>query len=456
MTSQHQTLTDAPRTHRRAVAFWERSPTLWRWVLCLMAMLLTVDLRLMGLGHAYDVFGDEIYYVDLGRSLWGGHYPPQFQHQGPFLLHPPLFFGFEAAWRDLFGPQASYFHLLYLDRDLNVVFAAISAGALFFIGERLGGRLAGAAAALLFAFSPYILRLNGRVLLETSALAFVLVGYAILFHALGERGRRARWWGIGAGIVMGLGVVCTDMAGLVTVVPLAVLLGLGWRCDRRTVALAVVGAIVPYVAYLVTLGASGTLGAFIHQETFGLRRLLGLVQVTGFNQAGAPSLVGKLLAQIAHFITTYLVCGLGVASAVYCLFSRRRELRVLGLFVASAILTLGYAVFFGTVEEQFLYFLSGPSILGVVVTGAALARGEGRLGARVLARFPRPRALGAGLLVVLLAAVAYDGSIWYATRTTPDNGLQREVAWFHRNVPHPGVIGTDSGVNKFLLTRSGE
>ena len=146
-------------------------------------MFLGGSLRFAHVGSAYDVWQDEVNYVDLSISFRHGQFPPRFDGD-PFLLHPPLFFALSALWEDLVRTSGSYFDVVDSVRALNIVFAIASAGLLYALGTRLGNRYTGAAAGLVFACDPYIMRQNGRALLETSTLMWVLAGYLILLRGL--------------------------------------------------------------------------------------------------------------------------------------------------------------------------------------------------------------------------------------------------------------------------------
>lgn len=418
------------------------------WLGLILVMVLAAVLRLVALGTAYDIFGDEINYVDLGTSMHHGQFPPVFPGSGPFLLHPPLFFALGAAWQLLLRPNPNdWFSLLNTARELNVLLAVVSAGCLYVLGARLGTRYTGAAAAVLFALDPYVLRENGRVYLEAGAMMLVLLGYLVLLRLFQHRARHPWLVAVGGGLLLGLSVVTKDMAALLVVLPLSAALVRKWGVDRRLTATALVSSLVPYAIYVIALAAVGSFGPFVTQETSGLRRALGLQKTTGFTRAGSPSLVHTLLAQLAGFWTTYAVLGLGVLAMVYlAMVSRRPDHRLWIAVTASGAFTIFYSLFFGTIEENFLYFLMVPAMLALAVAVTVLAR-------RVTWPSVQRRAsLLAGGLTLVLASNLF---LWAHTRTTPDNGMEALANWFRHDAAKPGLIGNDSSVAADVLQRSG-
>jgi 4-amino-4-deoxy-L-arabinose transferase-like glycosyltransferase len=410
---------------------------------------LTVVVRILDVARAYDINSDEVNYTDLSISLQHGTFPPTFQG-APFVLHPPAFFAIGGSWLGTLGIHGSYFNEVFGLRYLNVVFAAISAVLIYFLGVRMVGRSVGAGAAVLFAFDPYILRQNGRAMLETSTLAFVLAGYLLLLMLVESRTRHRRATAIAAGVLLGVGIVDKDMAAILVLAPLVVIAWKDFGIDRRLAVTALVAALVPYAIYVAALTAQGDLSFFVSQETLGLRRQLGLVQGTGFNAPGSPSLFSVARNQLVHYWVTYLISALGVVSSLYLLVrSDRPVLRIWSLVTLAGAISLVYAVLFGTIEEQMLYFMYVPALLALMATVVILARA--RYVERPKANHRLRRAVAWG---VLLFAV-YDLGVWVSVRSTQNDGLQRVTKWFAANAPHPGVIANDTEVTMLLLQRSG-
>jgi hypothetical protein len=404
--------------------------------------------RLISVGPAYDLTQDEVNYVDLSTSLRHGQFPPVFQGSGPFLLHPPLFFALGAAWQILWQPHGGWFGLLVLIRCLNATLAVVSAGCLYALGAQLGNRITGLVAAGLFAIDPYILRQNGRALLETCTMTLVLLGYIVILRMVQRRTARPFATAVCGGLLLGTSVVSKDLAVMLAVLPLVVLVAFGWGVPRRLGLTALTASLVPYGIYVAAVSAVGQFHSFYLQETAGLRRAVGEQRQTGFTKAGSPSLVHTLLIQTGGFVTTYLVVALSLVVTLYLLVaSKRPEHRLLVAVTGCGAITIFYSVFFGTIEEQFLYFLLVPAILSLAVgVTVFVERRRGRAGSPSWGRIA---------LVLLAVMTCYNLGLWVVTRTTPDNGQQRIAAWFSAHAPHPGIIGNDTQVTVYALQRTG-
>jgi 4-amino-4-deoxy-L-arabinose transferase-like glycosyltransferase len=401
-----------------------------------------------------DVFGDEVIYVDLSTSVSNGHYPAHFANEGVFLLHPPLFFLIGAVWERLAGPFADYFQLVDSMRLLEALFAVATAALVAAITTRIAGRRWGTAAGALFAVEPYALRTNGRVLLETPALAFVLAGYLVL---LGHSALRAATGGgvatsstahparraAAAGLLMGLGIVTVEIAAVIIVGPLLAAMWRRWLLPRRLSLLALGAALAPYGAYLVSLAATHHLEAFF---LIGLRRVLGLINVTGFNAPGAPSLMQTLLDQASMFGTTYVLVGLGLLAGLYLLCFGLEDGKVVGSMVLFSAVAIGFEAAFGTIEEQFLYVLLVPALVAVACAAHRVWRRRRRTthASRGLTGWLVPIAL------VFVLIPLYDFGVWAHDRSQPNDGLAEVSSYLKRNAGSD-VVGTNVSVATNVL-----
>jgi hypothetical protein len=405
--------------------------------------------RLVDITRAYDINGDEIDYSSLTLSLRSGFFPPVFNGTR-FLLHPPFFFGLGSVWADAFRLHGSYIDLLLALRPLNALLAGISAGLLYALGVRMVGRAVGVGAALLFALDPYILRQNGRVMLETSSMALLLAGYLVLVSVMEGRSRHPTRTTVIAGALLGLAILDKDVCAILVVVPLVVMIWWDMGLSRKLILTTLMASLAPYAFFLAALTVGGYLPSFLSQETLGLRRQLGLVQETGFNTAGNPSLFGTAINQLAHFWVTYLISALGILGAAY-LVRRTREytMRLWAVVTLAGAISLAYSVIFGTVEEQMLYFMYIPAILSLMAALVVFARSRFHTYSTANHRFRRVVASA----VVLFSV--YDLGVWAQIRSAPDNGIQRALTWFQTYAPHPGVIANNTEVTTDLLVRSG-
>lgn len=432
---------------------------------------LTATIRLVGLGTANQITVDEIFYMNLGNSVRHGRIPPTLPpgegnvHQ-VFLLHPPGFFMLEALWEVVAGRPAGLVAQVIRARELNTVVAAISVVLIFALGRRLAGPGAGLAAGLLFSIDPYVIRENGLVFLETSTMMWVLAGMLLIVRVAQGSSRRPALEAGSGGLLFGLAVLTKDLVALETVAVLAVLAALGWVMARRLTLWALVMSVLPYSVYVVACVAQGYGGALVSAKTSGIRRALGITITTGFNRQGSPSLTGTLTSQASTFAFSYLIVGVGTVCGVSLLRSRRPEHRLLGLVTATAVVLIGYSLVFGTIEEQFLYYLSIPAIVASAVVLPGVIR-------RVLgpAAWRRPRAgshfrrvqerhtvrLRATVAVASLMAVTlmWNGIAWIDTQSHPVDEMQLLTTWLRANVSSGSSIAYAEGVIQFAVEYEG-
>ncbi|MEV7569086.1 phospholipid carrier-dependent glycosyltransferase [Streptomyces tanashiensis] len=395
-----------------------------------VAALLTVTLRLVESGRAGDVFIDEPIYRRLGDSAAAGGFPRT--SEGLFFLHPPGYFYVEAGWTKLVGEHPDIIAGVHSSRVLNALLAGVTAALLVFLVARVRSGGAGAVAGLVFALDQFCIRQNDRVLLETATMMWVLAGYLVLVGlARADPPSRPRARALLAGLFLGLAVLTKDHATLITVLPLLAALLLRWGPPRRLVALALSVTVLSYAVYVALVAGFGHFDEFWEAKTAGVRRLTGVVQETGFNAAGTPSLSGRLLDELPDYASTYLLLALTPVALV--LLWRRKEpvYRLLTLFHASAIVTLGYALAIGTLEEQALYLLFVPNLVALAVTVPAPSRH--RRGLRVVAGG------------ILLAVLATPAAVYAQNRWTPDDGFDRLRAYALTHVPAGSGIVTVDG-----------
>jgi 4-amino-4-deoxy-L-arabinose transferase-like glycosyltransferase len=422
------------------------------WLLPVLVVVLAVGLRLVNLTSSYDLFIDEPFYVTLGQSVAAGHMP--FAAGSLFFLHPPGHALLVALWiRTAGGVSGSIIEQVFALRYLNVLFAAATSLLLYLIGRRLSDPTAGLIAAILFAVSPWFIRQNSFVLLETSTLTFVLAGFlALLFLPSSTRRRRVML--VLIGLSFGYGILIKEFAVFVTMVPMVLI---AWRrpevtprhrktraeapiLRRSEAALVIAAACVPYGIWCLVIVMNGDFAQFWTQTTSGFRRASGLQKISGFNQTGTPSFVSTILANMSQFWTTYLLMGLGAVCSIYLLRQGSARLRVLGAFAFGSLPLLGYSVVFGANEEQFYYYLLIPSALAVGVSGRQIWRWAS----------PWLRRIIVVLAVVWLAS---DLTNWAIVHTTPDNETQQVDDWMRDNVPNGTAVAVTDSVQREIFLR---
>jgi hypothetical protein len=407
-------------------------------IVVLGAGVVSLGIRLALFSYSFDLFGDEVIYVKLGRSVYNGGFPsfPTSANQPPtpFFLHGPLFFYLESAWMRLWFNQTTLWTQVLQMRILNILLAAVTTVVLVLLVERASGSLwAAGATGLLFALDPYIIRQNDRVLLETSMMLFVVLGYFVFVHLIDRPAtRRNVLRAVGAGVLFGAAILTKDEAALLIMLPLAAAFILRWGPSRRLTAIAAGAAIGCYALYVAVVALtpffshwpphsliSANLRSFWQYKTSGLSRLLGQVQVTGFHHSG--SLVARLVSEAGTFATTYVLLALAALFVTLVLRRGNEVARVLGLLYLAAAIALFYAVTKGTLEEQELYLLAIPSLVIIPV-------------AVTLLRINR-RAVAVAALVALTVMAGFNTATIVHLRTHQDTGYSQLLAYTAKNVP---------------------
>jgi hypothetical protein len=413
------------------------------WGISLLLGTVAFVLRAVHLGRSWEIFIDEITYLRISQSVADSL---QVKLYGdPFYLHPPLFFFFEGAYVKLFNPSNGLIQQIYDVRYLNIVFASLSAIVLFGLGRRLAGWPAGVAAATIFALDPFIIKMNSRNVLETSAYLWVLLGYYIIVSALGDKlGAITTRRVLAAGFLFGLALLTKDMTAFVTLLPLAVCFTLNWALPRRQSALAGATVALVYAQYPVVIYIVGDWSSFTYQKLRGASRLAGFVQETGFNQQGGPSFLEAIISNLGQFATTYALLGSGTVAVCVLFFFGGAARRVVVAWTASAYALLAYGVGVGTLEEQFFYFLIIPSLLATVVAATLVLKISA-------IRDRRQQWLLRGTTFLAAVFVGWSGTVWAQVHFTPDNGYERVVAYLNENVPKGSRIASTTDTSDFML-----
>jgi Dolichyl-phosphate-mannose-protein mannosyltransferase len=402
--------------------------------------LLAAVIRLALIPRSFDLFGDEVVYADLGHSITHGGFP---RLQGPFFLHGPAFFYLEAGWIHLVGWPADLITRIGQVRALNALLAGATAAVLVLLAARAGSLRAGLVSGLLFTLDPFCIRQNDRVLLETAMLLWVLLGYLVLAPlAQGQEPRHARARAAGAGLLFGAAWLTKDEGALLSVLPVLAAAVLGWGPRRWLSLLTVSVATGCYAAYVTIVALGGEWSTWWFSKTAGVRRMLGMTQITGFNSRGAPSLLGRLSAEGRFFSTSYLLLLVAVP-AVLVLLRRGPLPRLLALFYLAGAAALGYAVTLGTLEENELYLLFVPSLLILPVAAVLWLRGRGGTRPARAVKGERGGGRGAGVFtaaVALLACVNLTTCVVWLVQ--PDNGFQRLRHYLTAHIPAGTTIAS--------------
>jgi 4-amino-4-deoxy-L-arabinose transferase-like glycosyltransferase len=448
------------------------------WFVGGLAGVITFYLRGIYLGRSYDIFIDEITYLHIAQNV--AEHLQVTLYGKTFYLHPPAFFFIEAAFLKGFDITGSTISQIYAVRYINAAFAGLSTTAILMIARHIGGWPAGLIAAALFALDPFIIKMNSLNLLDTSAVGWVLAGYWALLSTVEEKRNawtlwhklaglrlfatrwlprdlnradiattdRSRppgiWRPLLAGCFFGLALLTKDMTACLTLVPLAVCFLLNWAVPRITAVVTAMVTTLTYLTYPLTVFLIGDWDRFATQKLSGIARLAGLVKITGVNREHGPSLLDTVLTRIDQFGSTYLLFALGMIGLGVLLLFGRSASRLIAIWTASAYALLAYAALFGTLEEQFFYFLVLPSLLATVTGGAVLIQ-TGLVQGRA------QRLVFVSLIVLVLFLVGWNSKRWIESHFTPDNGYERVLAYLERHVPPESRVAATSETAQFLL-----
>ncbi|WP_236795433.1 glycosyltransferase family 39 protein [Amycolatopsis sp. GM8] len=396
--------------------------------LAVVVVLTAFACRALALPHGFELWVDEMVYTELGDTISQGHLPAL---EGiPFFLHPPGGFILEGAVIKAFGIHGDLMAQALQLRWLNVVLGALTAGTGFLLVRAVAGLGLSLCCAALLAFDPFVLRTNGRVFLETPAVLASLAGLLVLVTALARKERLSTRRAVFAGMLIGYGVFSKDALVMFAAVP--VVAAMFWRhtMHRRDGLTVLVSATAPYLAYLAVVGADGLFNLWSADKISGTRRLIGLDQTTGFNAPGAPDLWSRLVDQVAHFGTSYLLLLVCPVAGLVAALSADRARRLIGLSALSMGLFGVFAILFGTLEEQYGY--------GVVVAGIAALGAAG-------AELRRPAALAAIALVVVTVVLGNR------VIAEPDDGLVRVRDWVTANLPATARVGVTNNTAQWAF-----
>lgn len=410
-----------------------------------------------------DIFTDEIVYTRMSIRV-SGEGALVWDSGDPFVVHPPLYFILQGFYHSITGDHAApifaagdIFSSVYHARNLNAFFAGLTALVLFWMGRRLHGNGLGLLLAALFILDPFGVRINRRAMLETSAAFFSLLGVFILISPSDRRSislPRA----ILAGLLLGCGLLTKELT-----FPALIAVGIfsTWEFIRHPrqpgpalkTAAAIPVALLTYGLYPLWILMSGDWTSFFAEKFLSLRRLLGLIQLTGWNRPGI-SFLDLLIDRLTQYGPSYLLFGLGALATVVLLLWGRD--RLAGRFLASWGIVLypffAFITLFGSGNDQFFYFLLIPAI---ILTGYALIVFAAEIDRRFrFGNSPRFRmqlgsfqltvakVLSASLLIVVLPLNLF---LWLNTFAfTQDNGYYQLTQYVNTNLP-PGAMLNASG-----------
>jgi hypothetical protein len=418
-------------------------------------------LRIWSKDVAYGPFVDEILYATNAETTIANALIP-FSIQGtPFFLHPPLVFilGSLAVPEHLAGDSTHMVPaLIHSLRWVNIIAGALTIPVVAEIVRRTsdrgtqllrrspgrGSRVFALAAALLFAVDPFILRHNGRYLLETVSVGFAMLGYMIVMRAVGKQRLSAGTMILAAG-AFGLGILGKDMVAIGVILPLvaAGFMRLGGIGRLRWFILTGLSMAL-YALYVVYVNTSQYWQAWVDVKTSGVRRALGIEQTTGIHAPGAPNLVQSLAEQSATYWPSYLILALAVPATLYMLFRGTATQRLLSLVATATGAQLLFGLAGGGLEEQFLYFLIVPAILGVAAAASKVVADRTDAGKKIAAF-----ATTSALLVTAMVGANIASQV--EIRTNPDIAYNDAVTYLQEHADKNTPIAWAQGTTHYEL-----
>lgn len=371
---------------------------------------------------APDIFTDEIVYTRAAMRL-AAEGALVWDSGVPFLVHPPLYFLLAGLYNGLtnaanisaYSP-GDIFAGVYHTRLLNAVFAGLTALVLFGFSRRLAASQSaftrrqllwiGLSAALLFALDPFGVRINRRAMLETLAALLTLLGMLLVWTSVrdGEQqSRDAPPVGVKllsprallAGLALGASLLAKELSFIhlfaillfiawefIQALPGLLQSASGWRrlllplrSSAMVNGMAAVGlAGMTYLIYPLWAYSTGRWDLYIEEKLLGFQRMLGLVQLTGWNREGI-SFFSLLMQRLLDYGSNYLLLALGGAAALWLAIiglrrdpaaRSRRFLAAWGLVIYPFF---AFLMLFGSGNDQFFYYLLAPAVL--LATAAA-------------------------------------------------------------------------------------
>ncbi|HTY96866.1 MAG TPA: glycosyltransferase family 39 protein [Solirubrobacteraceae bacterium] len=418
-----------------------------RWALLLPVgvFVVTVGLRLFHLRTSYDVFLDESIYSRIsagaatdGRLVFGNY---------PFYLHGPLSFYLQAFVIRVFGIGGTAIDVIERLRVFNVLVAGGVAVLVYAIVRTITRPRWGLLGAALFACDPFIVSFDSRLFIETLATFWVLLGFYLLLPmavepvtASGTSVPPKRYGrAVAGGFAFGLALLTKETSAPLYVLPLLVCIVRGGPLRRGTAATSLGTALVTYSPYPVIAVLTGGGYQFSYQKFGGIERMLGIIQATGYNRPGVPSLLSRVTANLGTFGMTYVLIALGGCAGVWLYRNGSARQRWIAMWVFGAFLELAFQIAQGTIEEQMFYYLVVPSIVAVASTAPLLLARFGTKPLRVLA------------VAVVVAIAGFDLITWVGSHTGRDTAMANAVGWMQSHAPADSRVAPLADGIQFLL-----
>lgn len=454
------------------------------WMLAILVYAISFGAVAWRLDQSPDVFTDEAVYTRAAIRV-AGEGALVWDSGEPFLVHPPLYFLAQGAVARLTADQGlpvyeagDIFHWVQHARYVNAVLAGLTAVLMYFLGLRIRSVWLGLALVALFVLDPFGVRTNRRAMLETLAALLTLGGVTAFLPNRGQLAdihRSAR--AVTAGFLLGLSMLAKELSVIVLLSMLLFALWETWltRCRGSRVAgvgshyslppsakaasSAIAVAAITYALYPLWTLLSGSWRSYAEVKSLLLMRLLGIIQLTGWNRPDV-SFYELLDRRLADYGSSYLVLVLGGAALLWLLMFHRGS--VIGRFMCAWGLVLypfyGFVALFGSGNDQFFYYLLVPAI--VFVGYAALVTPPG-MGESSVWSSAEPRAhakagwiahnLPLVMLALLVLILPYNAAKWWTSfGVGVDDGYKQVARFVQGSLPSGVPVNASGDDTKFF------
>jgi 4-amino-4-deoxy-L-arabinose transferase-like glycosyltransferase len=406
-----------------------------------------------------DAVYDEVVYTQAAHNVataWHLTWTNQ-----PMFVHPPVFFLLQAAWLEVTGQvRAPLIAAVQAARVLTATFGAINVGLVALLTYRLAEhsnvtrrRTLTLVAALVAAIDPVLLRYSRLAVIEPVALCLSLVA---LYLAWSLRGRSSLAYVSAVGLCIGAALLTKEITIFLVVSP--VLFALLER-DRQLLwrSLGALGVGLAFWLLFPLWAVELRLtGSFVDIHTATLKRLVGLVQITGWNRPGV-SFAAAVLRSASQYVSSYAALALGLVAL--CWLWWRRNTTSGNFLTAWLTMSFTFGAFIlsvGTLNEQFfVYVLPAGIVASVFMVDALLVRRADAL--RRAGRWP-PR-LGrwsviacVGFGAILLTASAIS---WLQQYSGGNDGVDRVTRTIATSLPACTIVNGSGDSEKYSYLLGG-
>lgn len=409
--------------------------------------------------HVYD----EVVYTQAAHNIATGWHLTWTNQ--PMFVHPPLSFLAQAVWLHVTGQvRVPLLTAVHAARVLSAATGAVDVVLLAGLAYRLAAgappgrrRVLTIAVTVVSAFDPILLRYSRLAIIEPFALCLSLVALHLAWIL---RERRTLTYVAAVGLTSGMALLTKEITIFLLLSPL--LFSLLER-DRRQVRRAfgalglALGFWLLYPLWAVELGLARS---FVDIQTATLQRLVGLIQISGWNRPGA-SFAGAVQQSVSQYASSYVMLALGGVTVCW-LWARRNSSagNFLTAWLTTSYAFAAYIVGVGTLNEQFFVYIVPAAIVGTVFLADGVlfsgSKRPGRSKGTEPIRSRRPRrisvtAVGLAAVGVLLAST----TSWVDQYATAGDGAGRIVRTMQATLPACTVVNTSGDVDKYQYLLGG-